>query len=123
MTRNFSLLLLVALAGCTYRDGQTISSSISSSSISTAPTGTTLSLMGRVTDTATAGGVSAATLAVEGGSNDGKAAMSDFGGNYILMDLQPSTFRVRVTAANYATQSRTVTFTANQVLPIQLEKC
>jgi len=116
MRRNAMAVLwfLVAVGACSYNPGGTTT---------TSPTGTSLSLIGRVTDTSSGAGVSAANLSIESGSNAGKSATTDGGGNFLLADLQASEFSLTVTASSYATESKHVALTANQTLLVQLAKC
>jgi carboxypeptidase family protein/all-beta uncharacterized protein len=118
-------LLLVAIAACNGA-GPTGGRTLSFGSLSTGPTSpsaTTVSLLGRVTDAATGNGIGGASLSIADGGNDGKAATTDLGGNYILMGLETSEFLLNVVAPTYAAQSRHITLTANQILSIELTKC
>lgn len=116
-------LLLCATAACTAKDiTGNGTRNISVSSVSTSPSPTTVSLLGRVTDAATSAGVGGATLSIADGPNDGKSTTSDFGGNYAFLGLDPSDFRVTITAARYVTQTKHVTLTANETLEFQLVK-
>jgi len=97
-----------------------LDSIVLSSSPVTPPAPTTFSLSGQVTDSATAAGIPGALVSIVDGPNAHLAATTDASGNYRFTNLQQSGFTVTASAANYVTQSKSVTLTSDQTLPFQL---
>jgi hypothetical protein len=95
------------------------------SSTSPSPTAAALpfTMSGQVTDRATGGGISGATVSIpnNGSQNAGKSTITDAAGHYSLAGLQPplpgvarTQTVVNITASNYAPQTEDVTFVSNQ---------
>jgi len=118
------LVLTAVSTGCIRLDDSPRAGSVSVGSITTttSPTASTVSVIGRVVDSATGAGIASASVSVADGPNAGKAAATDFGGNFILSDLQLSEFTINVAASKYESQSRKIALTANETLTFQLKK-
>ena len=118
------LALAVVSTGCIRLDDNPRAGSVSVGPITstTSPTPSTVSVIGRVVDSATGAGIASASVSIADGPNTGKAAATDFGGNFILSDLALSEFTLNVSAAKYDSQSRKIALTANESLTFQLKK-
>jgi hypothetical protein len=65
--------------------------------------------------------ISGATLSILDGPNAGKSATTDLSGNYAFTELQPSAFKVKVSALNYFPSENTpITLTSNQTKTFSL---
>src|SRR5579864_3707780 len=116
-------MMVFGLCGCSGGSSSRTIGNLSFDSLSTSPSPAMLSLLGRVTDSATGAGISAAALSIAGGPNDGRVATTDLGGNYFLPGLAASDFHLRVAAPPYAEQVTSVHLTDNQTLSFQLTRC
>jgi hypothetical protein len=84
------------------------------------PAPTMFALSGQITDSATGTGISGAIVRIEDGPNAPLGATTDAAGNYRFSNLEQSGFTVTASAANYVTQSKSVTLTSDQTLSFQL---
>jgi hypothetical protein len=117
------LVLAAVSTGCIRLDDSRRPGSVSVGSMTTTgPTPSTVSVIGRVVDSATGAGIASASVSIADGPNAGKAAATDFGGNFILSDLELSEFTLNVVASKYESQSRKIALTANESLTFQLKK-
>lgn len=115
----YAVVFVVAAAACSGSK-----ETATSPSPTPPPTGSTLtfSLSGTVTGgnmytggaapTALAG----ATVSIVDGPNAGKSTTTDASGKYAFTTLQQAGFTVKVSAATYVTQSRSITLTSNLTL-------
>lgn len=118
------LLVLAAVStGCIRLDDSRGAGSVSvGSTTPTSPAPSTVSVIGRVVDSATGAGIADAGVSIADGPNAGKAAATDFGGNFIVSDLELSEFTINVAASKYESQSRKIALTANEPLTFQQKK-
>src|SRR5438876_8287915 len=85
------------------------------------PTSQRYTLSGTITDKDTAAPLSAATIAVTDGPNQGRSATTDSGGRYTFADLQSSRFTIRVTRDGYAATTDSVMLNANIMVNVALD--
>jgi hypothetical protein len=105
-------MFLVAAIACASK-GTAISPSPAAPT-ATVPTPATLSLSGAVITSFTRIPIPDATVSIVDGPNAGRSATTDASGNFVFTELQPSQFRVTVSAANYFPSPAPVNLVSNQ---------
>lgn len=108
------LLILAPACGGGSSTATSPSPTLSPAQASPAPTITRFSLNGRVISSFSSFPIPDATVSIVDGPDAGTSATTDASGNYTFTGLQPSRFKVNVSADNYFSSSAPVTLTSNQ---------
>ena len=115
MTRK-TIVGLAVIALTTYGAGCGSNGSSTQPTNTTAPTQTTFSLSGAVTDGQTGAGIAGALAKIADGPNANKSATADGLGHYRFSGLAQSGFTVNFSAQFYNPGSQGVTLTSNQIV-------
>jgi len=82
----------------------------------------TFTLTGTLTDGTSHGILPNITVQIVSGTNAGKSAVTDSGGNYTMSGLSAGTFTLSVSAASYQTTTQQVTLSANARVDLVLQR-
>jgi hypothetical protein len=83
---------------------------------------TTFTLTGTLTDGTSRGILPNINIQIVSGTNNGRSAVTDGGGNYTMSGLSAGTFTLSVSAVSYLTTTQQVTFSANTRVDLVLQR-